>query len=144
MSGLQSTNPATSSNDTDSIRVRPALAMLLGLLSLIATLGLWWIGYAAGFATFPPFDLTDIVIRRSPGELAVWAIANLQFDAQRLALLGGIVAWLVLGAVLALGLRQRPTALTGATIGVTTALLATILAYVSNNVSGVGFGIWLL
>ncbi|CAN5623376.1 hypothetical protein BH24CHL1_BH24CHL1_08260 [soil metagenome] len=144
MSGLQSTNPATSSNDTDSIRVRPALAILLGLLSLIATLGLWWIGYAAGFATFPPFDLTDIVIRRSPGELAVWAIANLQFDAQRLALLGGIVAWLVLGAVLALGLRQRPTALTGATIGVTTALLATVLAYVSNNASGVGFGIWLL
>lgn len=144
MSGLQSTNPAEPSHSQHAIRVHAALAMLLGFLVLITTLGLWWIGYAAGFATFPPFDLADIVIRRSPGEFAVWAIANFQFDAQRLALLGGIVAWLVLGSLLAFVLRQRPGVLTGAIIGVATASLAVILAYVSDNASGAGYGIWLM
>ena len=108
------------------------------------SLGLWWIGYTAGLATFPPFDLADIVIRLSPGEVATWAIANFQFNAQRLALLGGIIAWLVLGALLALILRERPGAKTGAIIGIAVAPLAVILAFGSNEASGVGYGIWLL
>lgn len=135
--------PETIPNRDAPARPHLAITLLIGACALVMSLGLWWIGYTAGIATFAPFDLADIVIRLSPGEVATWAIANFQFNAQRLALLGGIIAWLVLGALLALILRQRPGASTGAIIGIVTAPLAVILAYASNEASGVGYGIWL-
>ncbi len=129
-------------SDTTST-VHWTVALLLGLAALTASLGIWWIGYGAGFAPFPPFDLADQLIRVAPGEVAVWAIANLQFNARRLALLGGILAFLALGAALGLLLRQRAGALTGTLLGVLLAPLAVSISFANDQASGFGAAIWL-
>lgn len=126
------------------IRVRFVIVVFLGVLAVTAVLGLWWIGYSAGVTSFPPFDLTDRVIRLTPGEVASWTIANLQFNARRLALAGGILAWVALGAILGLILRQRPGARSGAILGLVTTPLAVILAYANDEASGIAYGVWLV
>lgn len=140
----QSTMTSNAANGQNSRHVHPGVAILLGCMALVATTGVWWIGYAAGLTTFPPYDLADITIRLAPADFTVWAIANFQFNAQELALLGGIVAWIVLGALLGLLLRQRPGTITGAILGLAVAPLALILAFVSDEASGAGYGVWLL
>lgn len=134
------------SGPTATIRAPILPAVLLGVAAALSALGLWWFGYEAGFAPFPPFDLADEVIRLTPGDVAVWAIANLQFNAGRLALLGGLLAWIAAGALFGLLLRQAPGARTGALAGLAVVPLCLLLAYTNEQASGraagIGLGFW--
>ena len=42
----------------------------IGVAAGVVTTGVWWLLYSFGLFTFPPFDLGDLVIHRSPGSLA--------------------------------------------------------------------------
>ena len=106
-----------------------------------AAIGVWWIAYQAGATTFPPFDLTDRLIRATPGDVAIWAIANLQFRARDLALLGGILTFLAAGAAAGAGLRHSPGAISGAFTGIVGGLLCVVLGFANNTISGAGSAI---
>lgn len=114
------------------------LSMLVGALTMVATLGVWWVGYKAGLTVFPAFDLADRLIRAVPGDVATWAIANFQFRASDIALLGGIAAFITAGAAVGAGLRQAPGARTGAFSGFAGALLCVALGFANNTISGAG------
>jgi DMSO/TMAO reductase YedYZ molybdopterin-dependent catalytic subunit len=113
-----------------------SLALLIGTLALIAVMGVWWIGYAAGVTPFPPFDLADLIIRGTPGDLAVWAIANFQFQARNLVLLGGTVAVAVSGVLFGLLLRHRPAPLTGALAGAAASPLFVVISASNDAIAG--------
>lgn len=111
-------------------------SMILGVLALASALGLWWIGYGAGFAPFPPFDLADQLIRLAPGDVATWAIANLQFNARPLAMAGGIVLILAYGLLAGVILRQWPRSMTGALIGAVSSIPCVAIAFANDQASG--------
>jgi DMSO/TMAO reductase YedYZ molybdopterin-dependent catalytic subunit len=131
----------------DSPRQPPVLLSLcVGALALVGAIGLWWAGYSAGVTTFPPFDLADRMIRAAPGDVAIWAIANLQFAARNLALIGGLALFIGFGAVAGLSIRNTPGPLTGVVIAVVLAVASVSLALLNNTTSGVlsslGLLIW--
>jgi DMSO/TMAO reductase YedYZ molybdopterin-dependent catalytic subunit len=78
------------------------LASLVGIAAGAVVIAAWWVLYSVGLLTFPPFDLGDFVIRRSPGQFATWAIETLGTRAEPAALAGGVVAWLVAWVLLGL------------------------------------------
>lgn len=131
------TNQRPHGPEPESVRQPPVLlSACIGALALIGVLGLWWAGYSAGFATFPPFDLADRMIRAAPGEVAVWAIANLQFAARKLALVGGLALFIGFGALAGLSIRNVPGPRTGLAIAVVLAIASVALALMNNTASG--------
>jgi len=73
----------------------PALA---GFAAGVVVLAVWWLCYRLRIANFPPYDLGDYLIWRSPGRFVTWSIETLGTLAQDAALLAGVVAWLVIWA----------------------------------------------
>ncbi len=73
---------------------------MAGMAAGVVVIAGWWLIYSVGLLTFPPFDLGDYLIRRSPGEFATWAIETLGESAQPAALAGGVVVWLAAWALL--------------------------------------------
>ena len=77
-----------------------------------------WAGLAQlGLATYPPFDLADLLIRASPGGLATWAIETFGHTAKRLLLAGGVLLWVAAWPALTLAVgrdRERPGMITAA------------------------------
>jgi DMSO/TMAO reductase YedYZ molybdopterin-dependent catalytic subunit len=120
------------------------LSVCIGALALISAMGLWWAGYAAGVTTFPPFDLADRLIQAAPGEVAVWAIANLQFAARNLALVGGFALFIGFGAVAGLSIRNVPGPHTGIAIAIVLAIASVALALLNNTVNGLVASLGLL
>jgi DMSO/TMAO reductase YedYZ molybdopterin-dependent catalytic subunit len=125
-------------------RVSLPLALLSGLSVIAAVLGIWWFAYQAGFSTFPPYDLADLMIRLAPGDVAVWAIANLQFAARELAKIGGLAVFIAIGALLGLAARQVISARSALFAGAVGATLCTGLALANDTASGIFWPVWLL
>ena len=76
------------------------LPALVGLASGAIVIACWWLLYILDALPFPPFDLGDYFIRRSPGRFATWAIETLGANAQAVALTGGVLTWLAIWAAL--------------------------------------------
>jgi DMSO/TMAO reductase YedYZ molybdopterin-dependent catalytic subunit len=93
--------------------LRRDVAFACGAAAGITLLGIWYAPYGAGLTPFPPFDLVDLIIRRTPGSLATWAIESLEHRAQPVlhvsSLLGVVLAWGALGLIL----RRWPNSLIG-------------------------------
>lgn len=120
------------------------LALTVGLAVAVTVLGIWWFAYQAGISTFPPYDIADLLIRAAPGEVAVWAIANLQFAARELAKLGGLALFLAAGTLTGLIVRQATSARVAMIIGLSGALVCVVLAIANDTASGLFRPLWLV
>jgi DMSO/TMAO reductase YedYZ molybdopterin-dependent catalytic subunit len=80
------------------INRRLLLPALLGMAAGMAAIALWWLLYRLDLSPFAPFDLGDYLIWRSPGGFATWSIETLGSMAQDAALVGGVLAWLIVWA----------------------------------------------
>ncbi len=111
--------------------------------ALAGSAGLWWFGYIAGFATFPPLDLADLIIRESPGSLATWAISNLQFWARFLVQVAGVAALPAAGIIIAEYIRKRPGAHAAIRPSIVGAIVCSMLAVMIGTASGWSAALWL-
>src|SRR3989442_2601430 len=81
-------------------------SLVEGALAAAPALALLWaVSTADPYVPFPPLALADRIIRITPGSLATWAIDHLHHAAQPLLGGGVTVAFLVVAAVLAVGVR---------------------------------------
>lgn len=119
------------------------LAAAISFCALAGTTALWWFGYAAGIAPFPPLDLADLIIRESPGSLATWAISNLRFWARILVQVAGVAAVPLAAVLIANYLRRHPgpgAAIRPAIIG---AIICSFIAVTIQTSSGWSAVLWL-
>lgn len=111
--------------------------------ALIGSAGLWWFGYQVDLAPFPPLDLADLIIRESPGSLATWAIANLQFMARFLVQVAGIAAVPLAGILIAEYLRKNPGPRAAIRPAIGGALICSFMAVTLGTASGWSALLWL-
>jgi DMSO/TMAO reductase YedYZ molybdopterin-dependent catalytic subunit len=124
--------------------VPSAIAFLVGAACGGIVVGLWALLYQVRLTTFPPFDLADLIIRYSPGDLATWAIETFGHNAQRLLLASGVVVWVAVWEVLSLAgaTRRGRQAILPATILLLVAAFG--LAWWSESGLSASRAIWLL
>lgn len=125
-------------------RVSMFTALVVVVFALAASAGLSWFGYMVGIAPFPPLDLADLLIRLSPGELAAWAITNLQFMARTLAQVAGLAALPLAALLAALYLRRFPSPWSGLHLAAAGSVLCVLLALAIGTASGALEPIWLI
>ncbi|MGH9173380.1 MAG: molybdopterin-dependent oxidoreductase, partial [Vicinamibacterales bacterium] len=88
---------------------RPGVAISAAIGTSVGSIvvGVWSLCYGLGLTPFPPFDLGDLLIRSAPGGFATWAIESLGENAQPLALVAGVVFWLLAWSIVGVAFRAR-------------------------------------